>query len=45
MELAKAKDSFWQDYKFLNPTNKLIEPKSMYMEKVDGMLVGCGAYK
>ncbi|WP_428561048.1 MAG: cache domain-containing protein [Solidesulfovibrio sp. DCME] len=45
VELAKTKDSFWQDYKFLNPANKLIEPKSMYMEKVDGLLVGCGAYK
>ena len=45
VELAKTKDSFWQDYKFLNPANKLIEPKSMYMEKVDGMLVGCGVYK
>ncbi len=45
VELGKTKDSFWQDYKFLNPSNKLIEPKSMYLEKVDGMLVGCGVYK
>jgi signal transduction histidine kinase len=45
VELAKTKDSFWQDYKFLNPANKLIEPKSMYLEKADGLLVGCGAYK
>ncbi|WP_300161576.1 cache domain-containing protein [Solidesulfovibrio sp.] len=45
VELAKTKDSFWQDYKFLNPANKLIEPKSMYMEKTDGLLIGCGVYK
>ena len=30
IELAKAKGAFWQDYKFTNPTNKKIEPKSMY---------------
>jgi len=45
VELAKTKDSFWQDYKFLNPQTKLIEPKSMYMEKVGDLLVGCGIYK
>jgi signal transduction histidine kinase len=44
-ELAITKSSFWQDYKFVNPTTKKIEPKSMYMEVVDGMLVGCGIYK
>jgi signal transduction histidine kinase len=45
VEMAKTQDSFWQDYKFLNPVTRQIEPKSMYMEKVDGMLVGCGVYK
>jgi len=45
VELAKTQDSFWQDYKFMNPMTKLIEPKSMYMEKVGDLLVGCGIYK
>ncbi|EFL49817.1 putative cache sensor protein [Solidesulfovibrio fructosivorans JJ]] len=45
VELAKTHDSFWQDYKFINPMTKLIEPKSMYMEKVGDILVGCGIYK
>jgi cytochrome c len=45
VELAKTKDSFWQDYKFLNPANKLIEPKSMYMEKSGDLLIGCGVYQ
>jgi cytochrome c len=45
VELAKTKDSFWQDYKFLNPQTKLIEHKSMYLEKVGDILVGCGIYK
>ncbi|KAF0234834.1 MAG: hypothetical protein FD177_397 [Desulfovibrionaceae bacterium] len=44
VELGKTKDSFWQDYKFVNPVSKQIENKSMYMEKVDGMLFGCGVY-
>ena len=44
VELAKTQDSFWQDYKFLNPQTRLIEHKSMYMEKVGDVLVGCGIY-
>ncbi|MFP5221360.1 MAG: cache domain-containing protein [Acidobacteriota bacterium] len=44
VELGKTKDSFWQDYKFVNPVSKQIENKSMYMEKVDDMLFGCGVY-
>ncbi|HML54864.1 MAG TPA: cache domain-containing protein [Solidesulfovibrio magneticus] len=45
VEMAKTQPSFWQDYKFLNPVTRQIEPKSMYLEKVDDMLVGCGIYK
>ncbi|RYF15574.1 MAG: histidine kinase [Comamonadaceae bacterium] len=43
MEMAKTKSSFWQDFTFLNPVNKKIEPKQMYCEKTsDGELVVCG---
>lgn len=45
MEMAKTKSSFWQDYKFTNPTNKKIEPKSMYCEKLDDVVVCGGIYK
>ena len=45
MDLAKSKGSFWQDYKFTNPTTKKIEPKSMYCEKVDDMVACAGVYK
>jgi len=45
MELAKSKGSFWQDYKFTNPTTKKIEPKSMYCEKVDELVACAGIYK
>jgi cytochrome c len=42
MELAKTKGSFWQDFTFVNPVNKKVEPKQMYCERTDDMLVVCG---
>jgi hypothetical protein len=45
VELAVSKGSFWQDYKFTNPENKKIEPKSMYCEKLDDTVVCGGIYK
>ncbi|MFZ6873660.1 cache domain-containing protein [Undibacterium sp. Di27W] len=45
IELVKTKGRAWQDYKFVNPTTKQIEPKSMYVEKFENTIVGCGIYK
>ncbi len=45
IDLAKSKGSFWQDYKFTNPTTKKIEPKSMYCEKTDDVVACAGIYK
>lgn len=45
VEMAKNKGTFWQDYKFTNPTSKKIEPKSMYCEKLDDAAVCGGIYK
>ncbi len=45
VELAKAKPSFWQDYKFTNPENKKVEPKAMYCERLDETVVCGGIYK
>jgi cytochrome c len=45
VEIIKTKGKGWQDYKFLDPLTKKIEPKSMYIEKVDDLIVGCGVYK
>jgi signal transduction histidine kinase len=45
IELAKTKGTFWQDYKFTNPTTKKIEPKSMYCEKLDDLVACAGVYK
>lgn len=35
----------WQDYKFMNPQTKTIEPKQMYLHRYEDMIVGCGVYK
>jgi signal transduction histidine kinase len=44
-EVAKTKDQFWIDYKYINPTTKQIARKSMYTEKAGDLLVSCGVYK
>ncbi|MBC7857364.1 MAG: cache domain-containing protein [Burkholderiaceae bacterium] len=43
--LVKANGKGWQDYKFVNPVTKSMEPKSMYFEKYEDLLVSCGIYK
>ncbi len=35
----------WQDYKFMNPVSRQIEPKSMFIQRFEDMIVGCGIYK
>jgi len=45
VELMKNQKSAWQDYKFMNPVTKQIEPKSIYLERVGDLIVGCGIYK
>jgi cytochrome c len=45
VEIAKGKGSGWQDYKFMNPTNRKIEQKSMYLQRYEDVIVGCGIYK
>ena len=45
MDLAKSKASFWQDYKFTNPVSRKIEPKAMYCERLDDVVVCGGIYK
>jgi signal transduction histidine kinase len=44
VELMKKQASAWQDYKFMNPISKEIEPKSMYLERTGDLIVGCGVY-
>lgn len=45
VELMKNNATAWQDYKFMNPVTKQIEPKSMYLEKLGDLIVGAGVYK
>jgi len=45
VDLAAAKGSFWQDYKFTNPVSKKIEPKTAYCQKADDVIVCGGVYK
>jgi cytochrome c len=45
VELAGKQASFWQDYKFVNPVTKKVEPKEMYCEKLDNTAVCAGIYK
>jgi cytochrome c len=45
VDMAKAKGTFWQDYKFTNPETKKVEPKAMYCERLDEMAVCGGIYK
>jgi len=45
VELAGKQASFWQDYKFVNPVSKKVEPKQMYCEKLENTAVCAGIYK
>jgi signal transduction histidine kinase len=44
MELARQQPSFWQNYKFMNPATKVVEPKQMYCERLDETAVCGGVY-
>jgi signal transduction histidine kinase len=44
-ELARKQGEFWQDYKFVNPVSKKIEPKQMYCQRVAETAVCAGVYK
>src|SRR6202022_1949233 len=45
VELAAKQPSFWQDYKFVNPVSKKVEPKQRYCERLDNTAVCAGIYK
>jgi cytochrome c len=45
IDLIKSKGKGWQDYKFTNPVSQKIEPKSMYVERYEDLIFGCGIYK
>lgn len=45
MELGASTGKGWVDYRWINPVSQKIETKSTYIEKIDGLIVGCGIYK
>jgi len=45
IQIAKEKGSGWQQYKFMNPVDKQVEDKVAYFEKVDDVILVCGAYR
>ncbi len=45
IETAKASGNGWQQYKFMNPVDKKVEDKVAYFEKVDDVVISCGAYR
>lgn len=45
VEIIKSKGGGWQDYTFLNPVSKQMEPKSMFLQQFDDLIVGCGIYR
>jgi cytochrome c len=44
VEMAKKNPSFWQEYKFTNPVSGKIEPKAMYCQPSDDVIVCGGVY-
>lgn len=45
IELMKKQPTAWQEYKFMNPVSKKVEPKEMYIERFGDLIVGAGVYK
>jgi cytochrome c len=45
VELAAKEPSFWQQYKFMNPVSKTVEPKEMYCERLAATVVCAGVYR
>lgn len=44
-ELARKQNEFWQDYKFVNPVTKKVEPKQMFCVRHDETAVCAGVYR
>lgn len=42
---AQEKGSGWVDYKWENPATKAVDPKTVYFERVDDLILCSGAYK
>src|SRR4029078_12041820 len=45
IDKAKARGKGWEDSKWTNPLTKRVEPKSVYFELFDSVIVSCGIYR
>ena len=45
VELAMAQGKGWNEYKFENPATHKVENKVAYVERVDDVILLCGAYR
>jgi cytochrome c len=47
VELAKTKGSGWVDYVWVNPVSKKVQPKTVWIQKVEGtdVYIGSGIWK
>jgi signal transduction histidine kinase len=45
LEIARSRGSGWNDYRMLNPRTGRIEAKSVYVERVEDLVIGCGIYE
>ena len=45
VKVGRESGKGWVDYKFLNPADGKVEPKTSYFEVFDDFLVCCGIYK
>ncbi|WP_332814597.1 methyl-accepting chemotaxis protein [Ramlibacter sp.] len=45
LNVGRQYGSGWTDFKILNPRTGRVEPKSVYVEAVDRVVLGCGIYR
>ncbi|WP_050462969.1 methyl-accepting chemotaxis protein [Herbaspirillum autotrophicum] len=45
VDTANAAGKGWIDYRWPNPVTAVLEAKTTYIEKIDGLVIGCGIYK
>jgi cytochrome c len=45
LQIAKEKGAGWQEYVYKNPATGKVEPKVVYFEKANEVVVSAGAYK
>lgn len=45
VQQAQAQGFGWYDYHMVNPRTGRVAPKSVYFERVEGVVVGCGIYR